>query len=356
VKNSQLRLVLHRYASVLVVSALLIGCGGGTDAPGAGRSGARGPAGPVKVQLRTVDSVQWVDQIEALGTTQANESLTITAKVTETVRKISFSDGERVEAGVVLVELTGAGEVAALKEAQSAYSEAQKQYTRFEGLVAQGTVTRAQLDTQTAMRDQARARMDAIRARLSDRVITAPFAGVLGFRQVSQGTLVTPGTAITTLDDVSILKLDFSIPEIFLGSIGVDAKVVARSSAYPDEAFVGTVRSIGSRVDPLTRAVTVRAHIDNDKASGRLKPGMLLTVRLATPGRQTLAVDEIAVIQTGSLAFVYRVDNAGIAQRVDVQIGARQAGRVEITAGLEAGDQVVAEGVVKMRPGTPVTQ
>jgi membrane fusion protein (multidrug efflux system) len=189
---------------------------------------------------------------------------------------------------------------------------------------------------------------------LSDRVITAPFGGVLGFRQVSQGTLVTPGTAITTLDDVSILKLDFSIPEIFLGSIGVDAKVIARSSAFADEEFIGTVRSVGSRVDPLTRAVTVRAHIDN--ADGRLKPGMLLTVRLATPPRDTLAVDEISVVQTGTMAFVYRVDPEGKAQRVDVQIGARQSGRVEILSGLSAGDRVVAEGLVKLRPGMQVSE
>lgn len=339
--------------ALLLCVFLLSACGGG-ESSGPARPGARGPAGPVKVQLRSVDAVQWVDQIEALGTTQANESLTITAKVTETVQRVNFSDGEQVEAGAVLVELTGAGEVAALKEAQSAYSEAQKQYTRFAGLVEQGTVTRAQLDTQVAMRDQARARMDAIRARLSDRVITAPFGGVLGFRQVSQGTLVTPGTAITTLDDVSILKLDFSIPEIFLGSIGVDAKVIARSSAFADEEFIGTVRSVGSRVDPLTRAVTVRAHIDN--ASGRLKPGMLLTVRLATPGRATLAVDEISVVQTGTQAFVYRVDAESKAQRVDVQIGARQGGRVEILSGLNAGDRVVAEGLVKLRPGMQVSE
>lgn len=333
--------------SSLLCLALLAGCGERTPTP-AGRSG---PA-PVKVQLRNVEAVQWVDQIEALGTTRANESLTITAKVTETVQRVNFSDGDRVEAGAVLVELTGGSEVAALKEAQSAHAEAVKQYERFAGLVAQGTVTRAQLDTQTATRDQARARMDAIRARLSDRVITAPFAGVLGFRQVSQGTLVTPGTPITTLDDVSVLKLDFSVPEIFLASVNVGASVGARSNAFPDEQFTGTVRSIDSRVDPLTRAVTVRAHIDN--ASGRLKPGMLLTVRLSTPPRAALAVDEISLVQTGTQAFVYRLDEQNRAQRVDVRIGARQSGRVEVTEGLQAGDAVVAEGLVKLRPGAVV--
>lgn len=311
------------------------------------------PGAPLKVNSVAVSAVEWVDDIEALGTTQANESVTLTAKVTETVERVNFEDGDVVENGAVLVELTGKGEVAALKEAQAAYSEAQKQFERLDGLVKQGTVPRSQMDTQLGMRDQMRARMDAIRARLSDRVITAPFAGVLGFRQVSPGTLVTPGTTITTLDDVRTLKLDFSVPETFLGAIELGAGIVARTGAYPGEAFAGEVRSIDSRVDPLTRAVTVRAHLENPGL--KLKPGMLLTVRLRTPPRTTLALDEIALMQTGSQAFVYRIDADSTAQRINVRIGARKAGKVEILDGLAAGDRVVSEGVVKLRPGLKVS-
>lgn len=332
-----------------LLGALLVGCQPSTPAaPGAQRSAVQ----PIKVALREATQMDWVDQIDALGTTRANESVQVTAKVTETVERVNFTDGDVVEAGAVLVELTGKGEVAALKEAQAAYAEAMQQYRRFEGLVEQGTVTRSQLDTQIAARDQARARMDAIRARLSDRVITAPFAGVLGFRQVSPGTLVTPGTVITTLDDVSVLKLDFSVPEVFLGSLVVGAQVQARSAAYPDTEFQGVVRSLDSRVDPVTRAVTVRAHVANPEQ--RLKPGMLLTVRLATPARPAVVVDEIAVVQTGTLSYVFTVDAEQKAQRVDVKLGARKDGKVEIVAGLSPGMPVVAEGLVKMRPGLPV--
>lgn len=334
----------------LVLLALVTACGGKEEPRGPGARAGGGA--PVKVNTVQVSQVEWIDEIEALGTTSANESVTLTAKVTETVERVNFEDGDIVELGAVLVELTGKGEIAALKEAQAGYAEAQKQYQRLEGLVTQGTVPRSQLDTQIGTRDALRARMEAIRARLSDRVITAPFAGVLGFRRVSPGTLVSPGTEITTLDDVRTLKLDFSVPESFLGAIAVGAPISARSSAWPGQAFAGTVRSIESRVDPLTRAVTVRAHLDN--ADLKLKPGMLLSVRLTTPPRQTLAIDEIALLQMGTQAFVFKVDAEQKAQRIDVLIGSRRAGRVEIVSGLSAGDQVISDGTVKVRPGMPV--
>ncbi len=315
-----------------------------------------GPPGgaprPVKVVATTIQSEPWADTIEALGTAHANESVTLTAKVTETVGSINFEDGDKVEAGAVLVELTGRAEVAQLKEAQAAFADAQKQYTRLAGVVEQGTITRSALDSQMSMRDQAKARADTIRARLSDRVITAPFAGVLGFRRVSQGTLVTPGTEIATLDDISVIKLDFSIPESFLAAITKGQEIGARSSAYPEREFSGTVSSIDSRIDTASRAVTVRATIDNP--DGAIRPGMLLTVELYKPSRDALVVDEIALIQTGGQASVFRVDSAGKAELVAVKVGGRKGGRVEIAEGLAAGDQVVVEGLVKLRAGMPV--
>ena len=168
-----------------------------------------------------------VDRIQALGTARANESVTLTAKTAETVARVNFSDGQSVEAGAVLVELTDRAEVAQLKEAQAAYVETEKQYDRLRGLVKQGTVTQSQVDQQLGARDSARARMEAIRVRLSDRVITAPFAGVLGFRTVSPGALVQPGTVITTLDDVRTIKLDFSVPETFLAALAVGQHIEA---------------------------------------------------------------------------------------------------------------------------------
>ena len=338
---------LSRFALSALVALLVAACGK-SEAPQ-----SRAPP-PVVVVTATVASVAWNDAIEALGTAQANESVTLTAKVTETVNRVNFADGDLATAGQVLVDLTGRAEVAQLEEEHAAYKEAQKQLDRQSELVKQGTIARSQLDSQQAARDAARARMDTIRARLSDRVITAPFDGVLGFRRVSPGTLVTPGTVITTLDDIRVIKLDFPVPESFLAHLAVGQQLTALSAAWPDEEFTGIVRAIDSRVDPVTRAVTVRAEIDNPQA--RLRPGMLLSVRLFKPERQTIAVPEIALVQIGASAYVYRVGPDETVTQVEVTAGARRRGEVEILSGLAAGDRIVTEGTVKLRSGARVTE
>lgn len=337
-------------ASRLVPSALaallLAACGTDSNAPQ-----TRGAA-PAVVVTATVAPAPWSDAIEALGTAQANESVTLTAKVTETVDTVNFRDGELVSAGQVLVDLSGRAEVAQLQEEHAAYTEAQKQLERQSELVKQGTIARSQLDSQTAARDAARARMDTIRARLSDRVITAPFDGVLGFRRVSPGTLVTPGTVIATLDDIRTIKLDFAVPETRLGQIASGQTVRAESPAFPGQTFEGEVTAVGSRVDPLTRAVTVRALLPNPE--GLLRPGMLLTVRLLQPVRRALTVPEIAVEQIGTRAYLYRIEPGDKVTQVDVTLGARRRGEVEILSGVSAGERIVVEGTVKLRPGAQV--
>lgn len=338
-----------RLLPALLCAAALGACG--DDGTGDGQQRA---ARPVTVTTTVVAPAEWRDSIEALGTARANESVVLTSKVTETVDAVNFEDGDVVTVGDVLVDLSGRAEVAALEEAQAAYKEARQQYERLAGLVAQGTIPRSQLDTQVATRDAARARVDAIRARLSDRVITAPFDGVLGFRQVSPGTLITPGTPIATLDDIATIKLDFSVPERFLSTLSEGQDVTAHSAAWPDRAFRGEVATIGSRVDPVTRAVPVRAEIANP--DGQLRPGMLLTVRLYEAPRQALAIPEIALTQVGSQAFVYRVGEDGTVQQADVEIGARRRGEVEIVSGLQPGDRIVVDGTVKLRPGASVVE
>ena len=336
--------------------AALVACGG-SEPPNVSRGAGPGAGPPVQVFRAPLSLQSWVDEIAALGTTSANESITLSAKVTETVARINFSDNATVTAGDVLVELTGRAEVAALKEAQAAFVDAERQYERLSAVVKQGTVTRAQLDTQGATRDQARARSEAIRARLSDRVIVAPFSGVTGFRMVSPGALVTPGTAITTLDDIASLKLDFSIPENQLSLVHVGDLVVARSSAFPGRDFSGVVVSLDSRIDASSRAVKVRAKIANPKledASFTLLPGMLLSVKLQAQTRSALAISEIAVLQQATQAYVYKIVGKNAVERVDVVLGARRSGLVEVLSGLTEADVVVGEGGSKLRPGMTV--
>jgi membrane fusion protein (multidrug efflux system) len=329
-----------------IVALTLVGCGQ-PSAPGGPPGGAR----PQPVHVETVVKKPWIDRIQALGTARANESVTLTAKTAETVARVNFDDGQLVEAGAVLVEMTDRTEVAQLKEAQAAAVEAQKQYERLAGLVKQGTVTQSQVDQQLAVRDSARARMEAIRVRLQDRVVTAPFAGILGFRAVSPGTLVQPGTVIATLDDVSTIKLDFSIPETFLTALAPGQEIEATSAAFPDRTFKGIVSSLSSRVDPITRSVTVRAQLPNEDRL--LKPGMLLAVDVLNRARESLSIPEVALSATRERMFVYRVSDSK-AEEVTVRIGARRSGEVEVLDGLTEGDRIVTDGLVRMRNGAAV--
>lgn len=319
---------------------------------GSEQGGGQGPA-PATVTAQEVQSKPWRDSIQALGTARANESVMVTAKVTETVVRVNFQDGDLVEAGDVLVDLSGRVELAGLAEAAAAYREADQQYQRQRQLAAQKLIPAGQLDAQRATMESARARLDATRARLDDRVITAPFAGVLGFRQVSPGTLVTPGTTIASLDDVSVIKLDFQVPETFLAVLSSGQSISASSAAYPGRRFDGEVTTVDSRVDPVTRAVTVRAVLPNPDRE--LRPGMLLTVELFQPERQALVVPEISIIQVAREARVFRLREDDTVEQVAVTLGQRRRGEVEVLEGLSAGDRIVVDGVGKMRNGLRVS-
>ena len=156
---------------------------------------------------------------------------------------------------------------------------------------------------------------------------------------------------ITTLDDTSTIKLDFTIPETLLSSVTAGLAIVARSVAYPDEDFAGKVASVDSRVDPTTRSVIVRALLPNERAL--LKPGMFLTVRLTRGASDALVVPEQALVPEQGDVFVYVV-NGGSVEKRQVRIGARRVGEVQIVAGLAVGEQVVTEGTQKLRDGAPV--
>ena len=174
---------------------------------------------PVPVIIAEVRSDRFVDRAEALGTLKANESVLVTANVTETVSAVYFEDGQRVEQGQMLVEMTNAEEHALLDEARIRVGEAQRQYARVKSLVAQGSASQSLLDERKRDLDTARALLVAIESRLADRLIKAPFAGVLGLRNISPGALVEPGDLIATLDDDRIMKLDFAVPSLFLSTL-----------------------------------------------------------------------------------------------------------------------------------------
>lgn len=307
--------------------------------------------GAVPVVVSQVVPQSFVDQVESIGTALANESVSITAKVTETVTKVNFEDGDYVDAGDILVELTNAEETALLNEAKANVAEATRQFERVENLIAQQLASETQLDVERNRKQTAEARLEGILARLNDRLIRAPFSGKLGFRNVSPGTLLTPNVALTTLDDISSIKLEFSIPESFLATVANGQEVIAASVAYPNRKFKGSVVTIGSRVDPNTRTIALRAELGNEELL--LRPGMLLNVTLVQNRQEYLAIPESAVIPVQDKQFAYTVID-GKAERREFRAGRRVPGFVEVIEGFNPGDTVVTEGIIKLRPGSPV--
>lgn len=203
------------------------------------------------------------DRIEALGTLKANESVQISSSITETVGAVYFDDGDRVAAGKLLVEMTSDEEHAQLEEARATVDEARRQYERVQSLEKMGTAAASLLDERRRDWDTAKARLGAIESRLADRLIKAPFGGVLGLRNVSVGALVEPEDLITTLDDDSVMKLEFPIPSIHLGGLHAGLAVSATSAAFGEREFRGEVRAVDSRIDPVTRSILIRARLPN---------------------------------------------------------------------------------------------
>jgi membrane fusion protein (multidrug efflux system) len=295
------------------------------------------------------------DPLEALGTLKANETVRITANVSDTVSRINFDDGQAVAAGDVLVELTDAEESALLAEAETLAEEAERQYRRIERLVAQGNASESLLDERRREWRAAEARLEAVRSRLQDRIITAPFDGRVGLRQISPGALVSPGDVITTLVDDSRMKLDFTIPALYLTSVRPGTVIEATTPVFANRSFAGEVSSVDSTIDPVTRSITVRAVIPND--GGELVPGMLMTVNLLRNEREAVVISEEAVIPRGDETFVMVVDTATepyTAQQRRVVLGTRMPGQVEVVSGLEPGEAVISHGTLKVRPGSPV--
>lgn len=313
------------------------------------------PDKPVPVIVAATQRQSLAERIEALGTLKANESVTLTAHATETVAAIHFDDGQRVRAGELLVELTHDEEDALLEEARVRAGEAQRQYERVRSLVEQRSASESLLDERKRDLDTTRALLVALEARLADRLIKAPFKGVVGLRQISPGALVQPGEPITTLDDDSLMKLDFAVPSVHLSALAPGLKIEARSRAQGERIFTGTVRGVDSRVDPVTRTVQVRALIPNP--DGRLKPGLLMQVDVLIDPREGLVVPEAALLQQGTDHFVMALSEGQeplTATRRPVEIGTRQPGWVEIRAGLAAGERVIVDGQDKVRPGQPL--
>ncbi len=311
----------------------------------------------VIVQSATLRDLQ--NNIEALGNLRAYESTLITAKTTKTVTRIGFEDGQRVNKGAVLVEMTNAEESALMEEARLTAEEAKKQLERTRALSKTGAVSLSTLDELKRNYDTANARFLAVQARYKDLLITAPFSGVVGLRDISLGSLVTPGQTITTLNDDSKMKLDFTVPAIYLRSLRIGLPIEAQSRDLGDKTFKGKIFSLDNQIDEATRSIKVRAILDNP--NHELQQGILMTVIVRADHREALVVSEAALIPMGSNNFVFVLQtdknektDSWVVEKRQVYLGQRYKGYVEIEKGLQAGEKVVTHGVQKIRAGQAV--
>ncbi len=330
------------------------GAGGGRPAGGAGgRQGGFG--GPTQITVAVVQPRTFEDTIEVLGVAKGRQSVTLTAATTQLVDRVRFVDGQRVARGAILVELRDTEQDAGIAQAEARLVQAQRAYDRYKSLGEKGFASKAAIDQYEALWRSAQADVSAAKARQSDRMIRAPFSGVVGLSDVAPGALVNPGAPIVTLDDVSAIRVDFQTPERYLGQIRQGQTLLATADAYPGVTITGRIAQLDTRVDERTRAITARAEFPN--ADGRLKPGMLMRVGISRGQRVSPSAPESAVAVQGDAAYVYVVRQMGPRTMVEqrpILTGSRQNGFVEIREGLKPGDRIVADGLNKIQPGQPV--
>ena len=239
-----------------------------------------------------------------------------------------------------------------LSEAKAMLTEREAAHRRAVELNEQGIAPEREVQTSRALMNAARSRVETLEVAIRDHVVRAPFAGVLGLRRVSVGSLLQSSTVITTLDDLSVVKVDFTIPETWLSAVRVGQPVRARSDAWPGEVFAGEVSAIDTRLDRRTRSATIRAIVDNQAL--KLRPGMLLKVDVDRGEEPSRQIPEEALVQRGDRHFVYVVGDDAVAAEVEVEVGRRQVGKVEVLAGVQPGQRIVVEGLVRVRDGSEV--
>lgn len=342
-------LMAYSFALVAILAGVWFGFfAGGQDAA------AESPrtASITPVILAPVVEAPFSDSLEALGTAVANESVALTANRSDLVRAIHFEDGQEVEAGALLVELETAEEESMLAETQALLREREAAHRRAVELSQQEIAPASEVERTLAQLEAARSRVRTLEVLIADHSVRAPFAGRLGLRRVSVGSLLERTTVIATLDDLAVIKIDFTIPETWLSAVRVDMPISARSDAWPLDTFPGIVSAIDTRLDPRTRSATVRAEVPNPNR--RLLPGMLMKVVVDRGESASLQVPEEALVQKGREHYVFVVGDDGVARQAGVVVGRRRVGRVEVMGGLEVDQRVVVQGLARVRDGSRV--
>ncbi|WP_203142103.1 efflux RND transporter periplasmic adaptor subunit [Marinobacter mangrovi] len=304
------------------------------------------PATKVNVVHPRMAEVQ--DVVEAVGTLQAREDIMITAEVSGRIVELNFDPGKPVRKGQLLVQLDDRQARADLQVAQAQLQDARTKFNRASRLQSNNSISQSQVDELRTALSVAEAQKAAAEVRLENHRIEAPFAGVVGLRNISVGAYLEAGDSIATLDAVDPMELAFSIPERYLGQISLGQPLQSSTAAYQGKSFDGRLAELDSRLNPLSRALPVKALISNP--DGLLRPGLFMAVSLTLDTRRALVIPEQAIMTRGDTQYVFTAVD-GTARRQILKLGTRSPGRVEVISGLAEDDAVVITGQDRLSSG-----
>ncbi|MCB5363672.1 efflux RND transporter periplasmic adaptor subunit [Pusillimonas sp. CC-YST705] len=323
-------------------------------APAAAQAPAPGTtqqAEPRTVEVAKVQVMHLPRSVSAVGSLRSEDSVVLRPEVAGRIANIHFHEGQPVKKGDAVVSLDDSVLRAQLQQAQASLNLAASQHRRSAELSRQGFISQQARDEAASQLQLQQAAVALAKAQLEKTAILAPFDGLIGLRNVSVGEYVAPGTDLVPLESIDPLQVDFRVPEQYLGQVQAGLKLVLHFDALPGVEREGAVGAISPAVDVAGRSILLRANVDNP--DHLLRPGMFARVQLRFNDAQVLSVPEAALAPVGQTQYVYRVQD-GRVERVAVELGQRQAGRAEITAGLREGDEVVVAGVQKVVDGQPV--
>lgn len=316
-------------------------------AQGGGGSGG----GPLRVETIVPETVTFADAVTAVGTARARQAVDLLPESSGRIARIAFDPGDRVEAGAVLVELDDRAEQADLKAAEATLTEAQAAFDRQQSLNRSGSASDAAYQTARAALLRAEAERDRALVALEDRVLRAPFAGVVGLTDLVEGQVIDTATPIATLDDLSVIEVDFSVSETLLPRLERGQRVELTSAAWPGRVFQGEISRIDSRVDAGTRSLALRAEIANDDRA--LAGGMFLQARLVLDERRRPAVPENALTVEGDRVLVM-LAQGGTARQTEIVTGQQQDGLIEIRSGLPSTAQIIVTNLHRVTDGAAI--
>lgn len=306
------------------------------------------PVDTARVEARTLE---W--KVETVGNLRANEAIVLRPEIDGRITTIEFEEGERARRGQVLMRLDDSIYAAELAQAEARLALGQTNFERADSMKKQGYGSDQEKDRTASELRVNRAEVALVQARLAKTRLLAPFDGLLGLRKVSVGDYVQPGTDLVSLFDLSVLKVDFRIPEIHASRVNVGQRIKMTLDAYPGQLFTGEVYAIDPQIDLNGRSLLLRARIPN--SDGALRAGLFARVELILSSNDNvLMVPETALVPTGEKQFVYRVVE-GKAVWTQIEKGMRQGEMVEVREGLQAGELVVTAGHLKIQDGMPVS-